>query len=236
VHPGHTTKSCPDLYGEDYFKGKVYKNYIGERHYRLQLFQRKFSLIKRHIPKGGKLLDVGCATGLFLEVAERIGYEVFGVEISNYAAGRVTETLRSNVFMGELEKARFSDEYFDIVAMWDTLEHLPRPLEDLQEVNRILKTGGVIIIETLNVACLNAKILGPKWPLYAPPHHLFYFSLDTLSKLLLKGGFDIFEVEPIQTYSPIHSHRAIRYFDKSSLIRQLLKPLFADVLLILARK
>jgi len=214
VPPRYATKYTPrDLYDENYFKGEVYKNYANERHYRLKLFEDKFCLIKR-----------------------KRGYEVFGVEISQYATDHVAELIRPNIFAGELKNARFPSEFFDIITMWDTLEHLQNPMETLQEANRILERSGVIIIETLNITCLNAKILGPRWPLYRPPYHLFYFSLDTLTKLLSKSGFNVFKVEPIQTYSPIHSHKAIRYFDKPSIIRKLFKLFLADVLLVMARK
>ena len=182
------------------------------------------------------MLDVGCATGLFLETAKRRGYEVFGVEISEYAVRHMTESIGSQVFMGELKEARFSDGFFDIITMWDILEHLQDPVQVMREANRILRRDGIIVIETVNTSCLNAKLLGARWPLYAPPYHIFYFSVDTLSALLSKSGFHIFKVEPIQTYSPFHSHKAIRYFDKSSVIRKALKRFFGDVLLVVARK
>ena len=229
-----------ELYDEKYFEGGIYSDYLGEREYRLSLFERKLPLVEAQVLKGGKLLDVGCAAGYFLEVAASKGYDVFGVEVSKYATDHVDESLRPRVFTGVLEDARFPIDFFDAITMWDVLEHLPNPLDALREAHRVLQKGGKLIVETVNVSCINAKLLGPRWPLYRPPFHLFYFSVSTLTELLRKSGFEVAKVEPMQTYSPFHRHKTIRYFDmmrryhENSFIMKIVKRLFADVVLIMA--
>lgn len=230
-----TDSELQEIYGKEYFTGKIYKNYIRERAFRTRLFERKLNLIRKHLPVTGKLLDVGSAAGFFLEVARKGGYEVCGVELSKFAAAYATESLGLKIHEGQLEDAKFPSRYFDIVTMWDVLEHLRRPLETLQEASRLLRRCGVIVIETLNVDCVGAKILGSRWPLYQPPYHLFYFSLRTLHILLSKAGFRVFRVIPVQTYSPIHSHRALRYFDNPFIPKRIVGQLLGDVVIVLAR-
>jgi len=223
-------------YDKEYFTGRVYKNYFEERNFRLRLFERKFDLVKRYFPRSGRLLDIGAAAGFFLEVARRNSFETYGVEISKPAATYATKTLKLKVFAGELEDARFSNEYFDVITMWDVLEHLPRPVGTLRIVNRLLRRGGVLVIETLNTACVNAKVMGRRWPLYLPPVHLFYFSLGTLRMLLSKTGFKIIGAIPVQTYSPFHQHKAIRYFVKSRAPLNVLLRFFGDVVIVVCTK
>lgn len=230
------------LYGDGYFQGGIYANYLAERKFRLKLFAEKYSLIRKFLPETGKLLDVGCAAGYFLEVARAMGYDAFGVELSKYAAAHISKSLSGHVFAGELEDAGFESNHFDVVTMWDVLEHLPKPRETLQEAFRILRPHGAICVETVNTACLNAKLLGQGWPLYAPPYHLFHFSLDNLREILRICGFRLVAIEPIQTYSPIHRHRAVRYFKAlrgplgSSFVKTFLREFFADVVLAIAQK
>jgi SAM-dependent methyltransferase len=225
-----------DLYDKNYFTGETYNNYIDEYVERARLFNSKFSLLKRHLPRLGRLLDVGAATGFFLDVARRNGYEVFGIEISEFASAYAREHLNLNVITGQIENARFPSEYFDIITMWDVLEHLPNPVQALQHARRLLKPSGILVIETLDVNCLNARILRGRWPLYTPPLHLFYFSKTTLGLILSRTGFRMSDVIPIQTYSPLHKHRALRYLDVPPIARTLLGLFLGDVIIALANK
>jgi len=154
----------------------------------------------------GRLLDVGCGMGIFLSMAKERGWDVFGVDISDYATGFARERFGINCFVGRLKNANFPDNYFDVIALWDVIEHFESPLEELEEVRRILADDGIIFFDTPNVESLMRliahwiyKVTGGlfKYPLKKLYHqfHLYYFSTKTLKMLLDKSGFEIIEMK-----------------------------------------
>lgn len=177
------------FYGQAYFEGDVFAGYMGEREARLHEGRARVRRLARVAP-GGRLLDVGCAAGFFLApAAER--YEAVGVEISDYAARYARERMGLDVVTGELADARFPDERFDVVTLWDTIEHLVEPAATVGEIARITRPGGMLAISTGNVASRLARRGLEQWSLMAPPGHLFFFSPATLGRLLGRHGFDV---------------------------------------------
>jgi len=225
-----------DLYGQYYFHGGIYRNYLGEANRRLRRFRDKMELMRTVLPSGGRLLDVGCASGFFLRVAKESGFEGQGVEISTIPLDYARKVMGVEVFHGNLFDARFPDANFDVVTLWDTLEHLRDPQKVLTEIRRILKSGGVLVVETLNMNTLCCLLLRGRWPLYAPPYHLFYFTRKTLKKLFFSTGYQLRRQFPIQTYFPgRHGPRCIRYF-RVPFLRSLLGWILGDVILYVAVK
>jgi SAM-dependent methyltransferase len=175
------------FYGRDYFEGEVFDGYTGEQDVRTRLGRARTREIARQEP-GGRLLDVGCAAGFFLApAADR--FDVRGVEISGYAAQFARDRFGLDVVTGELADAGFPDASFDVVTLWDTIEHLAAPKATLREVARIVRPGGLVVISTGNVESRLARRGLERWSLMAPPGHLFFFSPDTLGRLLRDCGF-----------------------------------------------
>ena len=142
----------------------------------------KFILKKK---KAGKLLDVGCATGSFLnEMQKKPGWQVSGVELVEIAAQKARERYDIDVFTGSLFDAGFADNYWDVITLFDVLEHTSNPLLHIKELFRILKPGGWIIIKVPNPASYQAHLFGPAWVGYEAPHHLFGFPPATLTEKL----------------------------------------------------
>jgi 2-polyprenyl-3-methyl-5-hydroxy-6-metoxy-1,4-benzoquinol methylase len=152
-----------------------------------------------------RLLDIGCGMGIFLAMARERGWEVSGVDISDYAIKFAMERFGIDCFAGYLKDANLPDRYFDVITLWDVLEHFENPLEELKEVKRILNDDGIIIFDTPNVDSLmrlfahwTYKITGGllKYPVKKLYHqfHLYYFSPKTLRMLLDKAGFEIIEM------------------------------------------
>lgn len=138
----------------------------------------------------GRVLDVGCATGYFLEVAAAAGWDVYGVELSDYAAGLARRTFGDRVFSGTLEQAGYPDGYFDVITLSDLLEHVPDPRSFLHEVRRLLRPDGILMIVTPDVTSLSARIMGARWSHYKQ-EHLHYFSPGTIIRLLSESGFSV---------------------------------------------
>jgi SAM-dependent methyltransferase len=155
---------------------------------------QRAALLERHAPtpRAGeprRLLDIGCAAGFFLEVAQRRGWMVEGVELHEPTAMAVQARLGIRVFAGSFEQANFPAGYFDAVTLWDVLEHLHDPLASMREVRRIIRPGGVVFVRVPNVASYQAKLFGQYWSGYDLPRHLSHFSPKTLSDLLGRAGF-----------------------------------------------
>jgi SAM-dependent methyltransferase len=137
----------------------------------------------------GRLLDVGCASGIFLRgMQARAGWEVCGVEINAEVARLARERYQLNVFAGTLEQAEFPEASFDTVTMWDVLEHLHDPAASLREVHRILKPDGILVARVPNLDSRDAQLFGRYWAGLDAPRHLCVFTPKTLSTLLVANG------------------------------------------------
>lgn len=194
-----------------------------------------------HYKKNGKILDIGCSTGFYLAKLKELGWETFGIEINSEAAKWGKEKLKLNIFCGSLESANFPSDYFDVVTMWHTLEHVYNPDHTLKEIYRILKKNGTIIIGVPNVDTIERIVFGRCWWAWEAPRHLYHYSLKTLSNFLKKNNFNITKIEfPVNVNNIILSlqifflhhfpkkEKWIKNFfdpDKNLLLRNILIPL-----------
>lgn len=146
------------------------------------------STIKRYI-NSGKLLDIGCSTGFFLNSA-RIDFDVEGIELSKWAIDFAKRRFKLIIKHGDILSVKYPDKTFDVVTLIDVLEHLTNPIETISEIHRILKDKGLLYIVTPNINSFSSKLLRKRW-WGLRPAHLFYFSSKTLNLVLKKGGFKI---------------------------------------------
>lgn len=146
---------------------------------------------------GRVLLDVGCGEGYFLSAARSRGWEARGVELSADGAAQARAESRCDVFAGTLEQAKFPDSSFDVVTMFDVIEHVPDPLAHMREVLRVLKPGGICCSFTPDAGGLVSRILGKRWFEIKPPEHLFYFTARTLALLSTRAGFRDVRVQTV---------------------------------------
>jgi 2-polyprenyl-3-methyl-5-hydroxy-6-metoxy-1,4-benzoquinol methylase len=144
------------------------------------------------IKKHGRLLDVGCANGDFLhEMQDFPGWKLHGVEISTYASEMARVGYALDVFNGSLEEARYPDETFDVITLWEVLEHLENPKNAVEEIHRILKIDGVLVLRIPNSDSWDARQFGRCWAGYDSPRHRYAFNPETIKKLLLPLQFKI---------------------------------------------
>lgn len=157
-------------------------------------FQLRLALIGEYI-RSGKILDVGCATGYFLEAAKEKGFEVYGVEFSGFSSGIAKKKFgENNVFYGTLEQCDFTDKMFEVIAMSDLIEHVRIPQQTLLKAATLLKDDGVIMIMTPDTKTLSNKFMGKKWTHYKL-EHFFYFNRIAMNSLAEKCGLKVVHYE-----------------------------------------
>ena len=192
VNPRLNKETLKKIYTKGYYTTqdeRGYEDYIGGEKELKTMFRKRLKRIEKY-KKGGRLLDIGCATGFFIEVAKEDDWETFGVEISEYASNYARER-GLNIFTGDVTATKFPDEYFDVITMWAVIANLTDPHRNLIEACRILKKDGLIVIQTGNITSIFAKLQGVNWSLLTPEGHLYYFSPKTLRKMLELTGFEI---------------------------------------------
>jgi SAM-dependent methyltransferase len=169
-------------YSESYYEAedstdkgrKGYPSYRKAQESLKNSFQQKLNVVQKYIPSG-RLLDAGAAYGTFLTLASET-YTCVGVELSQYAATVAAKEFHVDVKNGSIENAPFPNECFDVVVMWDIVEHLRNPVRALQEVYRVLRPGGICFVSTDDVNNWLVRLLNTKWWGIAPPLHLCHFS------------------------------------------------------------
>lgn len=153
--------------------------------------------LQRSIPKpaGLKLLDIGCSSGLFLNEARKAGYEVHGAELSATTSAFARDHFGLSVHTGDWRHAGHAEASFDVITLFDVIEHLADPLAELIAIRRLLKPGGLLLQSTPNIDGLFPRLsylLANKldyWPHPEPPHHLYQFSVRTLAAMTGKAGY-----------------------------------------------
>jgi len=174
-----------NLYDDDYGR----KIHIGFRPEGDSKYIEKVLDEIRRIKDKGKLLDIGCGSGKFLISASKNGYEVSGVEINKKLVDSA-KLLKLDVYHNNIERLNFPSESFDIITMWDILEHVENPIEVLGKIRDWLKKDGILCIEVPNFGSIFRKITQKRWIGFIE-YHLFHFDVWTLQKLLHRTNFEI---------------------------------------------
>ena len=185
------------VYDGSYWKSESpstrgYADYAGDAPLYLKTFEKRMGLVEHYVAGPGRALDVGCAAGFFLKVLRDRGWEADGVELSPDIATHAREAYGfPHVHVGELDTAPFPEASYDLVTLWDLVEHVPDPVALLRRAVRFLREGGHLVVETQNVASLFARLLGQRWQHYKHLEHLYHFQPDTLARLLRQAGLEI---------------------------------------------
>jgi 2-polyprenyl-3-methyl-5-hydroxy-6-metoxy-1,4-benzoquinol methylase len=139
----------------------------------------------------GRLLDIGCAIGLFLAAARLDGWEVMGNELQPLAATYALEQFDIPVVAGNFETLDLASGSFDALTMWDTIEHVQSPRAALIKAAKLIRPGGILALSTPNVAGISFHLLRDRWWLVEPKEHIFYFTPKTMTHLLDQTGFEV---------------------------------------------
>ena len=191
VRPIPCKKELTSIYTDEYFqRGRKYQDFkeLDRSNPCYQSDIIKLEVLKRYRPDG-RILDVGCALGGFLKIAQDNGYLVSGVEVSKHACSQAKDKWQLDVINSDLPSAKLPCEHYDIITLWDVIEHLDNPHPTLSEVYRLLRPGGLLVVSTGDVNALWARITGKYWQLLTPPIHLFFFTSESMSRVLKLNGF-----------------------------------------------
>ncbi len=151
--------------------------------------QRRLKKIRKLGPMKGRLLDIGSATGFFLKAASSF-YECLGLDISKQAIDFAVNKLGVKAICGNLFEVNFEQGYFDVVTMWDVIEHTTNPDKYIKRVSQLVRPGGLLALTTGDMQSLMFKVQKNRWHLLTPPQHLYYFNQKAISILLGNHGFN----------------------------------------------
>ena len=193
LHPQLSDAEITELYSENYYKAwgvEGNKENEGARQMKIATFLLRLQLIKKFVPSGN-ILDIGCATGYFLEAAKTLHYEVYGIELSEYSSSIAKAKFgEDSIFNGKLEDSKFTPGFFQIITMFDLIEHVRSPEETLLNASKLLDKTGAIVITTPNVSSISNFVMGKRWAHYKK-EHFFYFNLKSLRYLSKKTKLEI---------------------------------------------
>lgn len=193
LFPQLNDEELKKLYSENYYRAwgiQGEQENETTKQMKIATFQLRLDLIGKYIGKG-KILDIGCATGYFLEAAQKNGYEPFGVELSEYSSSIAKKKFgRASIFHGTIEQCTFENKSFDVITMSDLIEHVRTPLETLAKASVLLKDEGVIMIMTPDTKTFSNNVMGKHWTHYKP-EHFFYFSNSSMNYLASQCGLNV---------------------------------------------
>jgi 2-polyprenyl-3-methyl-5-hydroxy-6-metoxy-1,4-benzoquinol methylase len=155
-------------------------------------------LVKLHVDsvpelKPGRMLEIGCASGVFLHRMAADGWQVEGIEFSESAAASA-RALGYRVHAGALETAPDPQQPYDLVAGWMVMEHLHEPVRALRKLQTWTRPNAWLAFSVPNAACFQLRLFGNRWyPLHLP-NHLYHYTLKTLPRVLDLGGWELREI------------------------------------------
>ncbi len=182
-----------DLILDGYREGSD-ERFVSQAQARERTFDASLTRIGTHI-RGGRLLDIGTAAGSFLQAARARGWQVAGCEPNRWMCdwGRTHYGLQ--IDPGTLLEQRYPDGSFDVVTLWDVLEHDGNPKGLLEECHRVLRPDGFMVVNYPDVGSWIARLMGRRW-VFLLSGHLYYFTRGTVRDLLQRTGFQVIDLRP----------------------------------------
>lgn len=181
VNPQPLEEEVVKGYAEGHEQG-----YVSQEKQRMVTFKKCLKEVEKFCDKG-KILDMGCASGFFVKVAEDAGWQATGVEPNQWMVNWGRKKYGINLKQGTLKDVKGG---FDVITMWDVLEHTSNPKQQLRLANEKLVEGGYLFVNIPDFGSIFSKILKRKW-WFVLSNHLYYFTPRTLTEMLQKTGFKL---------------------------------------------
>lgn len=207
---GRAGEDAGRLYDAGYFDaypgGEAYDADDAQR---VREAERRVRFVRAHAP-GGRLLEVGAASGRFLQAAAGGGYAATGIEPAAEVARDGARRLGVDLRPGRLEDAELEASAYDVVCAWHVLEHLLAPRAAARRLRALLAPGGVALLELPNVASVAAVRAGEAWFHLDPRHHVALYTPEALRRLLAEAGFERVAIETVSALGYLRPGRALR--------------------------
>ncbi|MEN9934581.1 MAG: hypothetical protein RLZZ387_1160 [Chloroflexota bacterium] len=190
-----------------YFQGGEagYVNYLADQSWLEGLARGRLERIERLLPRRGTVLDVGCAAGFFLSVARERGWRPLGAELSDEMAA-YARRLAGCPVAPSVDQLGIAPGTLDAVTLWEYVEHVPQPREEIERLATLLRPGGVLALSTPNTAYWTAIHRPEHWKEFSPPAHLGFFTDATLRRLLESCGLEVVALPHLTPRAPSHPY------------------------------
>lgn len=162
--------------------------YFAEQNARKRTFSNYLKKLEKAFPHKGRLLDIGTNTGLFVKLAQDNGWDAAGLEPNRWAVSYAKKNYKIDLINKPFERNTFPKQTFEVITMWDVIEHFTNPVSEIRKIYHQLKPGGLFAFSTVDPQSLLAQIMGPKWSWYMDMHRAF-FTRESAEIYLKKCGF-----------------------------------------------
>lgn len=190
----------------------------------------KMGFIEKHAEKPGRLLDIGCGTGDFLVSARERGWQVKGIELVDRAAKIARERRDLDVKTGSIDDLEIPPESYQLVTMWDVLEHLPSPRRALQMIHDLLENNGLLVFSIPNLKSFDRYLFGGSWIGWDVPRHLHLFDAKNIDQLCEISGFRKIEEKTFIGGKGTFHLSLIQRFPESGHIIEAIEPFISTLL------
>lgn len=221
--PKPAAQDLPNYYeSEDYISHTDAKRNLFEKVYhvvRKISLKKKLKLINSCHAESKTLLDVGCGTGDFIQVAQQNNWQVTGIEPNEQARSIANKKNKDSVF--DVDKLlKLQPKSFDVITLWHVLEHLPNLEDDIAIFKKLLKPSGTLIIAVPNYKSYDARYYKEFWAAYDVPRHLWHFNKASMSKLVNKVSLELVKIKPmyfdafyVSLLSEKYKHGKMKFFN-----------------------
>ncbi|MCX6640891.1 MAG: class I SAM-dependent methyltransferase [bacterium] len=211
IHPQPAQDEIASMYGEEYFtsanpnirphgRGDYFQSVADTKEN--VVYRKRLAQISRY-STGKRLLEIGCGPGHFLKMAKETGWEVAGIEISDFAAQYAREEFGLNVLTGTIDTVNLNDQLFDVIFMGDLLEHVTDPKRFLAKVGKYLSEKGILYIEIpamtnglySRVGSIFMRCLHKIKFINLPPYHLFEFTPGSIRNLMINSNYKVLQIQ-----------------------------------------
>jgi SAM-dependent methyltransferase len=200
IYPQLSSDFLARVYNDSHVRDFYFEEILldfNETH-QIPIFEKRLGQIRFHLDRtcsGRLLLDVGCAAGNFITLAQAQGWQTVGLELNQTYVNYAQQERHLDVRNCSVDDFVGQGELFDVVTMWDVPEHLYDPIGTLKQVGKLVNPGGILATTTISHNCINARLLGKDWRYYSPPDHVYSFTPKLIEQILEIAGFEVCQIK-----------------------------------------